>query len=85
MNYERDGALVPARIAQQKAREVTAERNISESVFPVSATWLSLFLRRLKLSLRSGTRKGQIRPEDTEQVKIKFAKEVNEKMAELGI
>ncbi len=80
-----DGAPVPGIIVQHKAKEIAAERNIPDTLFSASATWLSLFLRRHKLSLRAGTRIGQNRPSDAEEVKLRFAKEVNEKMAILGV
>lgn len=80
-----EGAPVPGIIVRQKAREVALERGINESLFCASATWLSLFLRRHKLSLRMATRRGQIRPSDAELVKVQFAREVNEKMLKLGI
>jgi hypothetical protein len=80
-----DGAPVPAIIVRQKAKEVAVERNIPDSLFSATASWLSLFLRRHNLSLRAGTRKGQIRPADADEVKLKFAKEVNLKMLQLQI
>jgi hypothetical protein len=55
------------------------------TAFKGSSTWLRLFLRRHRLSMRSRTRQGQIKPEEAAARAAEFALKVQRKMEELGI
>ncbi|KAG6944952.1 hypothetical protein JG688_00016828 [Phytophthora aleatoria] len=62
-----DGPPVSRLMLQLEAKEIAAE-TYRRSKFSASPTWIKLFLRRHKLSLRSRTPQGQTIPQDAQEV-----------------
>jgi hypothetical protein len=70
-SVRKEGAPVSTMMVQMKALEVAAETDAAD-VFCASNTWVRLFLRRNKMSVRARTRQGQTTPNDAVKVAKAF-------------
>lgn len=71
-SFRKDGAPVSRTMLHIKAKEVAEECGIMSDKFAASDTWIQLFLRRHRLSLRARTRQGQTTSEDAQQAADAF-------------
>ncbi|KAI9985939.1 hypothetical protein PInf_024730 [Phytophthora infestans] len=62
-SLRKDGAPVSRLMLQLEAKETASDIGLGDK-FAASPTWIKLFLKRHKLSLRARTRQGQTTPED---------------------
>ncbi|GMF26801.1 unnamed protein product [Phytophthora fragariaefolia] len=67
----KDGSPVSRVMLQLQAMHQAKEHDL-EDKFAASPTWVKLFLRRHRLSLRARTRQGQITPEDAREAAKEF-------------
>ncbi|EEY54319.1 uncharacterized protein PITG_07934 [Phytophthora infestans T30-4] len=61
-SLRKNGALVSHTMMKLKSLEVAEDYGLTEDQFSASPSWMKLFMRRHKLSLRSKTRQGEERP-----------------------
>ncbi|GMF67631.1 unnamed protein product [Phytophthora fragariaefolia] len=67
----KDGSPVSRVMLQLQAKHLAKEHDL-EDKFAASPTWVKLFLRRHRLSLRARTRQGQTTPEDAQEAAKEF-------------
>ncbi|GMF57815.1 unnamed protein product [Phytophthora fragariaefolia] len=69
--HRKDGSPVSRVMLQLQAMHLAKEHGL-EDTFAASPTWVKLFLRRHRLSLRARTRQGQTTPEDAQEAAKEF-------------
>ncbi|GMF48231.1 unnamed protein product [Phytophthora fragariaefolia] len=72
----KDDAPVSRTMLKLKARYTADDCGLSDEQFTASSSWMQLFMRRHRLSLRTKTRQGQTTPENAVEVVRAFGAEV---------
>lgn len=79
-----EGVPISSLMLTLHATKVAKENGVTDA-FVASGWWKKRFLNRHKLSMRARTRQGQITPPQLDQMALKFAQLVNERMVQLDI
>lgn len=85
MTLRGEGMPVSTSMVSMHALQIAMEQDISLKMFAASTCWVKGFLQRHKLTMRSKTRHGQVKPSDGLAMRDAFGEEVRQTMLAHGI